>query len=76
MAAYEICEMNKKRKILTLVAMAVFGVIIALHYVPDPTANSIYYTFIIADVRMPLFVWPLFYAGLFAILGDNKRKEQ
>jgi len=28
------------------------------------------------DVRMPLFVLGVFYAGLFAILGDNKRKEQ
>jgi len=28
------------------------------------------------DVRMPLFVLAVFYAGLFALLGDNKRKEQ
>jgi hypothetical protein len=28
------------------------------------------------DVRMPLFVLTVFYAGLFAMLGDNKRKEQ
>ena len=28
------------------------------------------------DVRMPIFVLAVFYAGLFAILGDNKRKEQ
>jgi len=30
----------------------------------------------VTDVRMPLFVLGVFYAGLFAILGDNKRKEQ
>jgi hypothetical protein len=28
------------------------------------------------DVRMPLFVLGVVYAGLVAILGDNKRKEQ
>jgi hypothetical protein len=31
---------------------------------------------LIDDVQMPLFVLAVFYAGLFAILGDNKRKEQ
>ena len=28
------------------------------------------------DVRMPFFVLGVFYVGLFAILGDDKRKEQ
>jgi hypothetical protein len=28
------------------------------------------------DFHMSLFVLAVFYAGLFAILGDNKRKEQ
>jgi len=28
------------------------------------------------DVRMPLFALAVFYAGLFALLGGNKRKEQ
>ena len=76
--------MNKKRKILTLVALVVFGLIIALHY-----------TNLNGDVRYwhdgkrylrdtnqrlkmsecRLFVLAVFYAGLFAILGDSKRKE-
>jgi hypothetical protein len=30
----------------------------------------------IRNVRMPLVVLAVFYAGLFVILGDNKRKEQ
>jgi hypothetical protein len=30
----------------------------------------------IKDIHMPLFVLGVFYVGLFAILGDNKRKEQ
>jgi hypothetical protein len=78
--------MNKKRKILTLVTLLVFGAIIALHYITpnifeyfrfrggawlDPHAAPY-----VRDIRMPLFVLAVFYAGLFAILGDNKRKEQ
>jgi hypothetical protein len=60
--------MNKKRKILTLVALAVFSVI------PDSYNNL--QPPLIEDVRMPLFVLAVFYVGLFALLGDNKRKEQ
>jgi hypothetical protein len=58
-----------------VVALAVFSVIIFFHYyrfhrweledLPE-----------IHDVRMPLFVLGVFYVGLFAILGDSKRKEQ
>jgi hypothetical protein len=77
--------MNKKRKILTLVALAVFSLIIFLHY-PHSFASNIDRWFFwhglgepfsfFDDVRMPLFVLGVFYAGLFAILGDSKRKEQ
>jgi hypothetical protein len=72
--------MNKKRKILTLVALIAFSVIIALHYsaLPDIFYNTRFHSrdMVIEDIRMPLFVLGVFYAGLFAILGDNKRKEQ
>ena len=127
--------MNKKRKILTVVALVAFGAIILSHYfnydwrwwwsdvrtanahaiaiqrdegntvtvlnVSDSRANGeTWYTVevesrprhgfhigpvypkwnanqsMLPDVRMPLFVLGVFYAGLFAILGDNKRKEQ
>ena len=88
--------MNRKRKILTVVALAVFGAIILSHYskmgwhwVPsgraeDGTGTShwraewvISPSFsMLPDVRMPLFVLAVFYAGLFALLGDSKRKEQ
>ena len=89
--------MNKKPKILTLVALAVFGVIIMLHYVPvyqhsynsylvekheQNSSKQIREYFLVRgsfrlpplihDVRMPLFVLAVFYAGLFAILGDSK----
>ena len=74
--------MNKKQKILTIVALAVFGVIIFLHYY-DPT-EAIFYEKLfggvqhgtahpaIFDVHMPLFVLAVFYAGLFFLL-QNKR---
>jgi hypothetical protein len=77
-------QMNKKRKILTIVALFAFGVIIALHSLPishfillNPTQNTGYMETspLIDDVRLPLFVLFIFYAGLFAVLGDNKRKE-
>jgi hypothetical protein len=134
--------MNKKRKILTVAAMVVFGVIIFFHYYQieyrsayerteyfvDKTGKyadlfvdnakqsasaeppkkrmtadeyrnkhlwsatkgsgervvleypgkgpSLSNVPVIKDVRMPLFVLAVFYAGLFVILGDNKRKEQ
>jgi hypothetical protein len=77
--------MNKKRKILTLVALAVFSMIILLHNVTHNDFLPMYnpyswrwsnYRPPIPEVRMPLFALAVFYAGLFAILGDNKRKEQ
>jgi hypothetical protein len=77
--------MNKKRKILTVVALAVFSVIVALHYT-NLKGDARYwndgkryfpgYEPQIQDVRMPLFVLGVFYVGLFAMLGDSKRKEE
>ena len=83
--------MNKKRRRLTLAALAVFGAIILGHYFAwnswydyDHTTGWHHNLWIalyprdvfIKDIHMPLFVLAVFYAGLFAILGDNKRKEQ
>jgi hypothetical protein len=117
--------MNKKRKILTLVALAVFSVIIILRcsgwpayhhsywrnanpfdvfdkgivtrtlpsqapadapdWARDPLVQALvpgYWSwerpplYSNRDFHMSLFVLAVFYAGLFAILGDNKRKEQ
>jgi hypothetical protein len=76
--------MNKKRKILTLVALVVFGAIIALHYI-NLNGSDVHYWNDgkryfpghepqIEDVRMPVFVLAVFYAGLFALLGNNKTK--
>jgi hypothetical protein len=71
--------MNKKQKILTIVALAVFGVITFLHYY-DPS-EAIFYEILfggvrhgnahpaIFDVHMPLFVLAVFYAGLFFVLS-------
>jgi hypothetical protein len=69
--------MNKQRKILTVVALAVFGAIILLHYGrvelyhlgrPDFGLHLNHHE-VIKDVRMPLFVLTVFYAGLFFILA-------
>jgi hypothetical protein len=75
--------LNKKQKILTVVALAVFGVIILLHEVTHndflPMWN-IYswrwsnYRPPIPEVRMPLFVLAVFYAGLFFLLHDKKNR--
>jgi hypothetical protein len=74
--------MNKKQKILTIVALGIFSVIIFLHYC-DPS-EAIFYEKLfrrvqhgtahaaIPDVHMPLFVLAVFYAGLFFILGGNR----
>jgi hypothetical protein len=80
--------MNKKRKILTVVGLIAFGAIIFFHYysfgyyrhwylnseryVPIPYLSS---SPVIEDVRISIFVLAVFYAGLFALLGDSKRKE-
>jgi hypothetical protein len=74
--------MNKKQKILTLVALTVFSVIIFLHYY-DPS-KAIFYEKLfggvqhgtaypaILDVHMPLFVLAVFYAGLSFVLRNQR----
>jgi len=84
--------MNKKRKILTLLALVAFGVIIALHYY-HPLYNQWTYpeqhhsgrtvttsklvwgwsngSPLIEDIRMPVFVLAVFYAGLFFLFGGK-----
>jgi hypothetical protein len=70
--------MNKKRKLLTVLALVVFGVIITLHYIPSKIVQLIVpfvigdYIAVIEDVRMPLFVLAVFYGGLFLITGGRK----
>jgi hypothetical protein len=73
---------NKKQKMLTIVALAVFGLIIFLHYY-DPT-EAIFYEKLfggvqhgtahpaIFDIHMPIFVLAVFYAGLFFILAGKR----
>jgi hypothetical protein len=71
-----------KRKILTVVALVVFGVIIAGHYI-DVRYERRYElgrgyakserVALVSDVRMPLLVLAVFYVGLFFLLGDKKR---
>jgi hypothetical protein len=95
-------HMNKKQKILTILALVAFGAIIALHcfgftyenpnqnypkfagyqngmvtIAPLPGAGFYFqHSPLIHDVRMPLFVLAVFYAGLFSLLGDKKRDSQ
>jgi hypothetical protein len=71
--------MNKKRRRLTLAALAAFGLIIMLHYTDAGTTNSAGYHFpamIIDDVRMPLFVLAVFYVGIFFLLNNHKPMPQ
>jgi len=78
--------MNKKRKILTVAAMVVFGVIIVLHsfgWFYNTNNYEYVWTFkprlvsdpIIRDIRMPLFVLAVFYVGTFSLLGGERRDE-
>ena len=75
-------HMNRKRKILTVVALVLFALIILGHrivghstegymaggeYVPGKTHM------VIDDVRMPLLVLAVLYTGFFLRLGDKKR---
>lgn len=80
--------MNRKRKLLTKIALAAFCVIIALHYC-DPWLHQGSFKFgapsgwhearyfygagnpVIEDVRMPLFVLAVLYAGLFFLFGGK-----
>jgi hypothetical protein len=63
--------MNKKRKILTLVALAVFSVIIFFHYYRFNYRWESEDLPRIHGVRMPLFVLAVFYAGLFFLFGGK-----
>jgi hypothetical protein len=78
--------MNKKQKILTVIALAVFAGIIAGHYSSPngrygfyPSDYGWYYLDLsasgkygfIPDVRLPIFTLAVFYAGLFFILGGK-----
>ena len=71
--------MNKKREILTVAAMVALVAIIFFHYFDGKSIGQQdnYYQFapFLVDVRLPIFALGVFYAGLFVILGDNKRKE-
>jgi hypothetical protein len=78
--------MNKKQKILTVVALAIFTGIIVGHYsLPCgragffPSDCGWYYLDLTAredvpipDVRLPIFALAVFYTGLFFILGERK----
>ena len=72
--------MNTRRKILTILALIVFGIIIALHYIsyemlygPPPYS---YHTPVIENVGLPLFALAVFYIGLFSMLGGQKPKTK
>jgi ABC-type Fe3+-siderophore transport system permease subunit len=84
--------MNKKRKVLTVVALIAFAVVIALHYTSIKWYTGGTWTFAngpdrydpwknehsieIKDVRMPLFVLAVFYGGLLLLASDEKERKQ
>jgi hypothetical protein len=79
--------LNKKQKILTAVALAIFAGIIAGHYTAPngrygfyPSDYGWYYLDLsigkfglIPDVRLPIFALAVFYTGLFFMLQDKRR---
>jgi hypothetical protein len=82
--------MNKKQKILTVIALAVFAGIIAGHYSSPngrygfyPSDYGWYYLDLsasgkygfIPDVRLPIFALAVFYAGLFFLFGGKDTDE-
>jgi hypothetical protein len=75
--------MNRKQRVLTIVALAAFGAIIYLHYQKFPLYQRIGYDGnpwmewapIFPDFKMPLFVLAVFYAGLFFLLADRKERR-
>jgi hypothetical protein len=80
--------LNKKQKILTLLALAAFSVIIVMHCMDMAGHWQMYYHFVgpahnrlyssarpvLEDVFGPLFVLSVFYTGLFFILQDKKTR--
>jgi hypothetical protein len=76
--------MNKKQKILTIVALLVFIVLGALHYlkvenywylfgtVPLKLRTSVPTDAIVSEVKMPWFMLAVIYIALFFLL-QNKR---
>jgi|GraSoiStandDraft_16_1057320.scaffolds.fasta_scaffold758973_3 hypothetical protein len=78
--------MNKKQRVLTVIALIAFVVIGALHYF---NVDPIYcdgrvqpaYSLVpppcsaIPDVRVPFFMLGVIYFGLFFLLADKKEKR-
>jgi hypothetical protein len=63
--------MNKKRKLLTLVALIAFGAMIFFHYYGWHWQFGFGQWPVFPDIRMPLFELGVFYAGLFFLLGGK-----
>jgi hypothetical protein len=78
--------MNKRQKILTVMALVVFGAIVGadyyfgVHYVAEPLTGippdlwPTHRTSLVERVGMPLLLLAVFYAGLFFILATPKAK--
>ena len=76
--------MNRKQKVLTIIALVAFVVIGAGHYLAWPIilqGNTPYLNIaaredaILGDVRMPWFMLGVIYVGLFFLLADRKEKR-
>jgi hypothetical protein len=78
--------MNRKQKVLTVIALIAFVVIGTLRYVEWPPMTDIKYgpphikfapfkdVAAIHDVRTPWFMLSVIYVGLFFLLADKKEK--
>jgi hypothetical protein len=75
--------MNKKQKVLTVIALIAFVVIGVLGYIKHPLSGGDWVRLglrpplvpYIKDVRMPWFMLGVIYGGLFFVLGDKKDKR-
>jgi hypothetical protein len=74
--------MNRKQKVLTIIALIAFVVIGVGHYlnpgyrvVNRGAYQQVESTVLIPDVRMPWFMLGVIYAGLFFLLADRKEKR-
>jgi hypothetical protein len=63
--------MNRKRKILTVVALIAFGAVIFFHYCGWHWQLGFGEWPVFRDIRMPLFVLGVVYAGLFFLFGGK-----
>ena len=67
--------MNRKQKVLTIIALIIFLVIGAGHYLRWPDPHFVLPPVMVPNMRIPWFMLGVIYAGLFFLLADRKEKR-